>query len=199
MKTCVWRQCPYLVSDGRGTLPHHAVFSTLTTNQSSEDACRTRLFVFDWTLGVSIRISALWRRWLCVCVCVYIYAESPLSQHITTQSERNRLDRTSLGECVEFRRRWTCCVKSPAPNLNGRRLLWFLTFSNCIFILNSIGRSTMTHGSGAEMVPEVSAAAGFVCRLLRGRGRLSDAQLQVFRDCLAQALSGMENTAYLQY
>jgi len=50
----------------------------------------------------------------------------------------------------------------------------------------------MTHGSGAEMVPEVSAAAGFVCRLLRGRGRLSDAQLQVFRDCLAQALSGTE-------
>ncbi|KAL0149778.1 hypothetical protein M9458_054826 [Cirrhinus mrigala] len=39
------------------------------------------------------------------------------------------------------------------------------------------------------MIPEVSAAASFVCRLLRSRGRLSDAQLQVFRDCLAQALS----------
>ncbi|XP_067253179.1 protein BTG2 [Chanodichthys erythropterus] len=47
----------------------------------------------------------------------------------------------------------------------------------------------MTHGTGAEMIPEVLAAASFVCRLLRGRGRLSDAQLQVFRDCLAQALS----------
>lgn len=47
----------------------------------------------------------------------------------------------------------------------------------------------MTHGTGAEMTPEVSAAASFVCRLLRGRGRLSDAQLQVFRDGLAQALS----------
>ncbi|ROL43519.1 Protein BTG2 [Anabarilius grahami] len=47
----------------------------------------------------------------------------------------------------------------------------------------------MTHGTGAEMIPEVLAAASFVCRLLRSRGRLSDAQLQVFRDCLAQALS----------
>ncbi|KAI7790804.1 protein BTG2 [Triplophysa rosa] len=46
----------------------------------------------------------------------------------------------------------------------------------------------MTHGTGGEMVGEVSAAASFVCRLLRSRGHLSDVQLQVFRDCLAQAL-----------
>ncbi|KTG02876.1 hypothetical protein cypCar_00042026, partial [Cyprinus carpio] len=49
--------------------------------------------------------------------------------------------------------------------------------------------NTVMHGTGAEMIPEVSAAAGFVCRLLRSRGRLSDAQLHVFGDCLAQALS----------
>lgn len=47
----------------------------------------------------------------------------------------------------------------------------------------------MTHGTEAEMIPEVSAAASFVCRLLRSRGHLSDVQLQVFREGLAQALS----------
>ncbi|XP_051979886.1 protein BTG2-like [Xyrauchen texanus] len=47
----------------------------------------------------------------------------------------------------------------------------------------------MTHGTEAEMTPEISAAASFVCRLLRSRGHLSDAQLQVFRDCLAHRLS----------
>lgn len=48
----------------------------------------------------------------------------------------------------------------------------------------------MTHGTGAEMIGEVSAAASFVCRLLRSRGHLSDVQLQVFRDGLAQQLAG---------
>ncbi|XP_036415219.1 protein BTG2 [Colossoma macropomum] len=44
-------------------------------------------------------------------------------------------------------------------------------------------------GSRAEMLAEVSAAASFVSRLLRSRGFLSEKQLQVFRDCLQQALS----------
>lgn len=50
----------------------------------------------------------------------------------------------------------------------------------------------MTHGTGTggEMIGEVSAAASFVCRLLRSRGHLSDVQLHVFRDGLAQALGG---------
>lgn len=51
----------------------------------------------------------------------------------------------------------------------------------------------MTLGTGVE----VSAAASFVCRLLRSRGRLSDAQLHVFRDGLAQALSGTEIHAFI--
>jgi len=60
---------------------------------------------FDWTLGVSLRISAIDVDGF-VYVCVYISAESPLSQHIRAQSEeRNRLDRTSLGECLVFHRR----------------------------------------------------------------------------------------------
>lgn len=45
------------------------------------------------------------------------------------------------------------------------------------------------YGTKAEMVPEVTAAANFVSRLLRTRGYLSEQQLQVFRDCLQQALS----------
>ncbi|TRY86020.1 hypothetical protein DNTS_029355 [Danionella cerebrum] len=47
----------------------------------------------------------------------------------------------------------------------------------------------MTHGLRSDMILEVSAAAGFVCRLLRSRGRLSDTQLQEFCDFLAHALS----------
>ncbi|KAK2821111.1 hypothetical protein Q7C36_020454 [Tachysurus vachellii] len=41
----------------------------------------------------------------------------------------------------------------------------------------------------AEMVPEIKAAVSFVVRLLRNSGVLPDTQLQVFRDCLQQALS----------
>lgn len=47
-----------------------------------------------------------------------------------------------------------------------------------------------SYGTKAEMVPEVTAAANFVSRLLRTRGYLSEHQLQVFRDGLQQALSG---------
>lgn len=49
-----------------------------------------------------------------------------------------------------------------------------------------------SYGTKAEMVPgpEVTAAANFVSRLLRTRGYLSEQQLQVFRDCLQEALSG---------
>ncbi|KAG9334484.1 hypothetical protein JZ751_007567 [Albula glossodonta] len=39
------------------------------------------------------------------------------------------------------------------------------------------------------MGPEVTAAAGFVSSLLRTRGFLSEQQLQIFCDCLQQALS----------
>lgn len=39
------------------------------------------------------------------------------------------------------------------------------------------------------MAPEVSAAAGFVSRLLRTRGCLNENQLQVFKDCLQNSLS----------
>jgi len=39
------------------------------------------------------------------------------------------------------------------------------------------------------MAPEVSAAAGFVSRLLRTRGCLDENQLQVFKDCLQNSLS----------
>lgn len=46
-----------------------------------------------------------------------------------------------------------------------------------------------SYGTKAEMVPEVTAAASFVSRLLRTRGYLSEQQLQVFRDYLQQALS----------
>ncbi|XP_076123837.1 protein BTG2 [Alosa pseudoharengus] len=48
---------------------------------------------------------------------------------------------------------------------------------------------THSYGTKAEMVLEVTAAANFVSRLLRTRGYLSEHQLQVFRDCLQQALS----------
>ncbi|XP_036390078.1 protein BTG2-like [Megalops cyprinoides] len=49
----------------------------------------------------------------------------------------------------------------------------------------------MNHGynTKTEMVPEVAAAAGFVSSLLRTRGFLSEQQLQIFSDCLQQALS----------
>ncbi|KAF7693544.1 protein BTG2 [Silurus meridionalis] len=40
-----------------------------------------------------------------------------------------------------------------------------------------------------EMVVEIKTAVSFMVRLLRNRGSLSDTQLQVFRDCLQQALS----------
>ncbi|KAJ8257208.1 hypothetical protein GJAV_G00183080 [Gymnothorax javanicus] len=39
------------------------------------------------------------------------------------------------------------------------------------------------------MGPEVTAAAGFVSSLLRARGFLSEQQLQIFSECLQQALS----------
>ncbi|XP_071375395.1 protein BTG2 isoform X1 [Centroberyx affinis] len=45
------------------------------------------------------------------------------------------------------------------------------------------------YGSRTEMMPEVTAAATFVSRLLRTRGCLNEQQLQVFRDCLQQSLS----------
>ncbi|XP_076857449.1 protein BTG2 [Brachyhypopomus gauderio] len=48
---------------------------------------------------------------------------------------------------------------------------------------------THSYGTKADMGPEVTAAANFVSRLLRTRGFLSEKQLQVFRDCLQQALS----------
>ncbi|KAG5837829.1 protein BTG2-like [Anguilla rostrata] len=48
----------------------------------------------------------------------------------------------------------------------------------------------MNHGyTKAEMGPEVTAAAGFVSSLLRTRGFLTEQQLQIFSDCLHQALS----------
>ncbi|KAG7477627.1 hypothetical protein MATL_G00071640 [Megalops atlanticus] len=49
----------------------------------------------------------------------------------------------------------------------------------------------MNHGYGTktEIVPEVTAAADFVSRLLRTRGFLSEQQLQIFSDCLQHALS----------
>ncbi|KAI4887742.1 hypothetical protein NFI96_017183 [Prochilodus magdalenae] len=49
----------------------------------------------------------------------------------------------------------------------------------------------MNHGCGSrtEMLPEVSAAASFVSRLLRSRGCLSETQLRMFRERLQQALS----------
>ncbi|XP_048858982.1 protein BTG2-like [Brienomyrus brachyistius] len=49
----------------------------------------------------------------------------------------------------------------------------------------------MTNGGSckAEMAPEVAAAAGFVASLLGTRGFLTEQQLQVFKDCLQQALS----------
>ncbi|XP_018589479.1 protein BTG2-like [Scleropages formosus] len=43
--------------------------------------------------------------------------------------------------------------------------------------------------SSVEMAPEVAAAADFVTSLLATRGFLSDQQLQVFSECLQQALS----------
>lgn len=76
--------------------------------------------------------------------------------------------------------------------INRRRtLFWISQLSSVKYLdLYFFGQSKMTHGTEAEMIPEVSAAASFVCRLLRSRGHLSDVQLQVFRDGLAQALSG---------
>ncbi|XP_028854548.1 protein BTG2 [Denticeps clupeoides] len=44
-------------------------------------------------------------------------------------------------------------------------------------------------GTAADMVAEVSAAAGFVSRLLKARGLLSEYQLRLFSDGLRQALS----------
>ncbi|KAK1800115.1 hypothetical protein P4O66_006595 [Electrophorus voltai] len=46
-----------------------------------------------------------------------------------------------------------------------------------------------SYGAKADMGPEITAAANFVSRLLRTRGFLNEKQLQVFRDCLQQALS----------
>ncbi|XP_030632751.1 protein BTG2 [Chanos chanos] len=46
-----------------------------------------------------------------------------------------------------------------------------------------------SYGTKADMVPEVTAAVNFLSRLLKTRGFLSEQQLQVFRDCLKQALS----------
>ncbi|KAJ8260249.1 hypothetical protein GJAV_G00178790 [Gymnothorax javanicus] len=50
---------------------------------------------------------------------------------------------------------------------------------------------SLGHGTKAEMVtlPEVTAAASFVSRLLKTTGFLSEQQLQYFSDCLQQALS----------
>ncbi|KAJ8412215.1 hypothetical protein AAFF_G00144820 [Aldrovandia affinis] len=46
-----------------------------------------------------------------------------------------------------------------------------------------------SYGTKAEMVLEVTAAAGFVSRLLRTRGLLNEEQLQFFADGLQQTLS----------
>ncbi|XP_062842549.1 protein BTG2 [Trichomycterus rosablanca] len=47
----------------------------------------------------------------------------------------------------------------------------------------------MSSGMRPEIVPEIKAAVSFICRFLRSSGVLTETQLQVFKECLQQALS----------